>query len=417
MPQICGMFIFRTFLLASLLLQAVFGFSQIPKAGSWLFTMTRQGGLPVYTIAELHEYNGQWELVFINDTERLNVQTVQLSRDSLIFSMPVFETQFRLALQGDEHLVGSMTKSISTGQQVWQVEATYGAERRIPAAKGGTTVNLSGRWAMEFQRADGSWRPAVGELTQVGSKLTGTIINPSGDYRFLEGEVWDNHLYLTAFDGAHIYAFRAEVKNDSIIDHGLFFSGNLPGEHFKARRNPQAKLPELAPVAEMKKGMNQLSFRFPDLDSNMVSINDARFKNKVVIVQLMGSWCPNCMDETRFLSEFYNNQRTKDVEIVSLAYELSTDFHRSASSLRKFQQRFGVQYPMLITGARSADADKGAKTLPQLTDVKYFPTTIFIDKLGRVRKVHNGFYGPGAPDYYEAYRKEFFKTIEMLKAE
>jgi thiol-disulfide isomerase/thioredoxin len=149
----------------------------------------------------------------------------------------------------------------------------------------------------------------------------------------------------------------------------------------------------------------------------MVSLSDTRFQNKVVIVQLMGSWCPNCMDETKFLSDFYNSQQKPDVEVVSLAYELSTDFMRSANTLRKFQQRFGVRYPMLITGARSADPEKAAKTLPQLTDIKYFPTTIFIDKKGQVRDIHNGFYGPGAPEYFEAHKMKFLETVEALKQE
>jgi thiol-disulfide isomerase/thioredoxin len=284
-------------------------------------------------------------------------------------------------------------------------------------AVGKPEVSLQGRWAFEFQRPDGSWRPAVAELKQDGGRLTGTIINPSGDYRFLEGTVWGHQLYLTAFDGAHIYAFSGEATSDSVITNGIFFSGTAPGDRFRGKRDPKAQLPQLAPVAEMKPGQQYLQFRFPDLDSNMVSLQDPRFRDKVVIVQLMGSWCPNCMDETKFLSEFYNMQPPKDVEIISLAYELSTDFRRSATSLRKFQQRFNVQYPMLITGARSADNDKAAKTLPQLTDIKYFPTTIFLDKRGRVRNVHNGFYGPGAPDYFEAYKQSFFATINMLRAE
>jgi peroxiredoxin len=345
------------------------------------------------------------------------VEIPQSAGDSLNFQMPVFETAFSLKVTNEGQLNGIMTKGTSTGPQLWQVKAEEGAMSRIPQATGREKFNISGRWAFEFQRPDGSWRPAVAEWSQKGNKIKGTIINPSGDYRFLEGAVWDNQLYVTAFDGAHIYAFQATLTNDSTIEQGIFFSGKAPGDAFRGRRDPEAKLPELAPVSGMKPGQNTLSFRFPDTDSNFVSLTDARFKNKVVVVQLMGSWCPNCMDETKFLSDFYNGQKKKDVEIISLAYELSTDFHRSSLSLRKFKDRFGVQYPMLITGARSVDAEKAAKTLPQLTDIKYFPTTIFIDKKGKVRKVHNGFYGPGAKEYHDAYKKEFFEMIEELQGE
>ena len=387
------------------------------KQGNWLFTLARNGGLPVYVMAGVAQKGKQLQVTFINDAERILIENVIQKGDSLFFAMPLFETTFQLVIKNEGELTGMMSKGTSAGPQWWQVHATEGAMARIPEATGNEAVNISGRWAMEFQRADGSWRPAVAEWKQTGNHLTGTIINPSGDYRFLEGVVWGNQMYVTAFDGAHIYAFKATLANDSTMENGIFFSGKAPGDAFRARRDKNAKLPDLAPVAELKPGQNQLNFRFPDTDSNFVSITDARFKNKVVVVQLMGSWCPNCMDETKFLSEFYNNQKTKEVEMVSLAYELSTDFHRSANSLRKFRDRFGVQYPMLITGARSADADKGSKTLPQLTDVKYFPTTIFIDKKGNVRKVHNGFYGPGAGDYFEKYKLEFFETLEELKGE
>jgi hypothetical protein len=83
-------------------------------------------------------------------------------------------------------------------------------------ATGEPLVNLSGRWALEFQRPDGSWRPAVAELKQQGARLTGTIINPSGDYRFLDGAVWGRQFYLTAFDGAHIYALFRHGAGRSI---------------------------------------------------------------------------------------------------------------------------------------------------------------------------------------------------------
>ena len=411
------MLMYRIFLLTFFISSSIFSLAQTLKSGTWHFTLTREGGLPVYTIAEMAIKNQQWQITFINDTERILVEQTSLTGDSLNFSMPFFETAFQLKLTADGILTGTMTKGTSFATQVWKANAVYGAGARIPQSKGTAAVNISGRWAVKFQRTDGSWRPAVAEWKQTGNKLTGTIINPSGDYRFLEGEVWDHHLFVTAFDGSHIYAFQATIINDSTIEKGIFFSGNPPGDSFRAKKNAMAKLPELAQVAELKPDESSIAFRFPDTDSNLVSLNDDRFNNKVVVVQLMGSWCPNCMDETKFLSEYYNNQKIKEVEIVSLAYELSTDFQRSANSLQKFKNRFGVQYPMLITGARSADPEKAAKTLPQLTDIKYFPTTLFIDKKGRVRKVHNGFYGPGAGEYFEKYKTEFFETIEALKGE
>lgn len=417
MPQFCGMFVLRLFLCCAAFLQVSYLQAQPLQSGSWLFTLNRTGGLPVYVSVNLQNTHGQWQAVFRNDTETIEVPSILMRNDSLFFDMPVFESSFRLQMINGRKLVGVFTKGISTGYQEWQVEAKFGVTDRIPGSGLKAAYNISGKWSMSFQRPDSSWRPAIAEFVQTENRLTGTIINPSGDYRFLEGIVRGNNLYLTAFDGAHSYAFTATIANDSTIVGGLFFSGNPPGDAFKASKNAQATLEMPAALAELKPGQTTLSFRLPDLDSNMVSLTDDRFKGKVTIVQIMGSWCPNCMDETKFLSDYYNGQKMPQVEVVSLAYELSTDFARSAASLRKFKQRFNVRYPMLITGVKSADPDKAAKTLPQLTDIKYFPTTIFIDKQGRVRKVHNGFYGPGAPEYFEAFKKEFYATMKALLAE
>jgi thiol-disulfide isomerase/thioredoxin len=374
----------------------------------------RPGGIPVQVEASWQSEAKR--LHFVNDTEILEVNAITRVGDSIFFALPVFETAFRLRQTAPDTLKGILTKGIANGIQEWQVVA-HPAAGRVPQANQPALVNLSGRWAVEFQRADGSWRPAVAEWQQQGNRLTGTIVNPSGDYRYLEGAVWGRQFYLSAFDGAHIYAFTGHVPTDSTIANGIFFSGRAPGDAWRAVKNAHATLPDAGPVTGVVPGRQQLSFAFPDLDSNLVSLSDERFKGKVVVVQLMGSWCPNCMDETRFLNEFYLGQAKREVEVVALAYELSTNFGRSAAALRKLQARFGVAYPMLITGARSADADKAAKTLPQLTDIKYFPTTLFVDKTGRIRQVHSGFFGPGAPAYFQAYKQQFFETINRLLRE
>ena len=167
----------------------------------------------------------------------------------------------------------------------------------------------------------------------------------------------------------------------------------------------------------VKPGEESLDFSFKDLEGKQVSINSDRFKNKVVVVQLMGSWCPNCMDETIFLSDYYNKNKQRGVEVVALAYEYSTDWERSVKSLKKFQQRFNVQYPILITGVTSSDSLRTEKTLPQVTSIKFFPSSIILDKKGKIRKFDTGFVGPATGSHYIEYKKEFDKTIDNLLKE
>jgi hypothetical protein len=123
------------------------------------------------------------------------------------------------------------------------------------------------------------------------------------------------------------------------------------------------------------------------------------------------------MDETAFLSEWYKKNHQRGVEIIALAYEYSTDFERSRRDLLKFQQRFKVDYPVLITGVTVMDSLRTEKTLPQFTPIKTFPTSIVLDKKGKVRKIDTGFFGPGTGVYYERYKEEFERTVNDLLKE
>ena len=257
----------------------------------------------------------------------------------------------------------------------------------------------------------------MAEFKQNGSRLTGTFLNAGGDYRFLEGVVDGDTLRLSTFDGHHAYYFKAKIASGSAITGGSYVAGLTFNERWKAVRDEDAQLPDSLSAIELKPGEDRLSFRYPDLDSNLVSISDARFKNKVVVVQLMGSWCANCMDETAFLSDFYDKNKQRGIEMVALAYEYTDHFQRSRNSLRKFQQRFKVKYPMLITGVRAGDTLRTEKTLPQITTIKMLPSTIFIGKDGKVKKIHTGFNGPGTGAHYEQFKREFNDIIDALLKE
>jgi peroxiredoxin len=209
----------------------------------------------------------------------------------------------------------------------------------------------------------------------------------------------------------------ARLADAQHITNGHLYSGAAGRQEWTAFRNDTASLPDIAAMYLKNKDEDKPDFRFKDLDGKEVSLSDPRFKNKVVVIQLMGSWCPNCMDETAFLSEWYRNNHQRGVEVVALAYEYSTDFQRSEKSLRRFQQRFNVTYPMLITGVSVADTLRTEKTLPLFTPIKTFPTSIVLDKSGRVRKIDTGFAGPGTGVYYTRYKKEFEETIDALLKE
>lgn len=385
--------------------------------GQWRAAVVRNDQKEIVFNFETKYTQGKWTLQIRNGAEKLTVKNLYISKDSVNFEMPVFESSFKSAIQADGTLKGSWFKGTAQNTQEWAFKAEPGKSYRFLPADGKSLINISGRWEVSITRPNGTIRPAIAEFVQKGNYLTGTILTPSGDYRYLEGIVTGKQMFLSVFDGSHAYYFNANIESTTQLINGIFYAGISGQETWSAIKNAVAKLPEVGNTPQLKEGYTKLDFSFKDLDRNIVSIKDDRFKNKVVIVQVMGSWCPNCMDETRFLSEYYNQNKQRGVEIIALAYEYSTDYERSRNSLLKFKERFNVNYPMLVTGVWVNDSLKTEKTLPQISPIKVFPTTIFIDKQGNVRKIEAGFYGPGSGQYFEAFKKEFYATMDGLLKE
>jgi thiol-disulfide isomerase/thioredoxin len=385
------------------------------SSGWYRAAMERTDSAKLIFNFEVVQKNKQTVLYIRNATERLLVDDIKQRGDSVFIEMPFFESSFRLKLNKDQSLTGKWRKATSGTFLELPVHFVWGIKERFPVS----TVNknnIAGKWMVTFTRSNGTNRPVIAEFQQKDHFITGTFLTPSGDYRFLEGVVSNDSLYLSCFDGSHAYLFTAQIIANEMVN-GSFYSSASAVEKWIAVKNELATLPDTVQRTQLKPGESKLNFSFSDVKGNKVSINDARFKNKVVVIQLMGSWCPNCMDESRFLKEFYKEYKNKGVEIIALAYEYSTDFNRSKASVQKFINRFHIQYPVLIAPATVSDVQKTEKTLPQLTNINFFPTTIFIDKTGTVRKIHSGFYGPGTGEYYRQFKSEFYRTIQSLLAE
>jgi thiol-disulfide isomerase/thioredoxin len=385
------------------------------RTGWYRASIFREDGAEIIFNAEVQLKNGKHVMYIRNAAERLLVDDINIKGDSVNIEMPFFESFFRLQLQKDGKMVGKWFKAGSLKLLEFPVEFVYGNKDRFAVTKT-ATENSTGRWQVAFTRPNGTDRPALAEFQQKGSLLTGTFLTPSGDYRFLEGIINGDSLLLSCFDGSHAYLFTATISGNE-IKNGMYYSSAVPVEKWRATKNEKAALPDTTQTTQLKPGESKLNFTFKDVSGKNVSINDARFKNKVVVIQIMGSWCPNCMDESQFLSSFYKEYKSKGVEVVALAYEYSTDFNRSKASIQKFINRFGIKYPVLITPTTTSDDQRTEKTLPQLTPIRSFPTTIFLSKNGNVAKIHQGFYGPGTGDFYTEYKAEFYRTIRSLLAE
>ncbi|MBS1604577.1 MAG: TlpA family protein disulfide reductase [Bacteroidetes bacterium] len=381
------------------------------RNGPWRAYLERQDGNNIVFNFEVKDSAGKKVLYMRNAGERLLVDDVSVEGDSVIIRMPFYESQLRAVITPEGNLNGVWMRHLVSDWQVVPFKAFYGFDYRWIAQKG--KANVEGRWAAVFRSVNGSDTTfRVGEFKQRGDRVTGTFLDAGGDLRYLEGVVSGDSLKLSTFDGTHAYFFSAKIEGNRLVG-GQQYSGPVGHETWTAVKDARAHLEDQFAMTKWKKDM-PFTFRFRDIDGREVSLNEPRFKGKVVLVQIMGSWCPNCMDETRFLSGFYNEYHSKGVEIVGLAYERSTDFERSQNSLRTFQQRFQVKYPMLITGVAVGDPQRTEKTLPQIEKIMNFPTTIFVNKKGQIEKIHTGFSGPGTGAHYEEQKQEFYDMVNGM---
>jgi len=381
------------------------------KPGIWRGATKTAKGVEIPFNFEVSNVAGQTHLAIINGAERFKVTDVKYKGDSVFIHMPLFDSEFRLK-QMAGNLTGKWIKNGGTKYTIMDFTATPNTLWRFKTPQK-PAANITGRWSVPFV-SDGKTDLTVGEFKQVGAKVTGTFLSTTGDYRFLEGVITGNDLYLSCFDGGHNYLFTAKVNGNKITG-GKFYAGLTSVDDWSGVKDPNAKLPDPFSLTALKSGYKKLAFTFKDINGNKVSLTDKRFKNKVIIVQILGSWCPNCMDETAYMVNYYKKFHPKGVEVIGLAYERTTDFTKSQRTLKQLKTRFNIPYPLLITGYTPANGDP-AKSLPMMAKILGFPTTIMIDRKGDVRKIHTGFSGPGTGEHYTDFITEFERlTTHMLE--
>lgn len=397
----------KGFTLLILLFVYAGGFAQQKLTnGIWRGVLHTQGGELPFNF-DVKDTAGHQQIAIINGNERFKVNDIKIKGDSVLIQMPLFDSEFKLSFEG-KALNGNWIKHLGERDVATPFTAEPGIAYRFKAGDA-PKYNVAGRWSAII----GAEEPdtTVAEFKQTGAKVTGTFLTTTGDYRFLEGTVEGDKLYLSCFDGGHAFLFTANIQDNNTLSDGKF--GRTT---WHATRNANAKLPDAFSLTALKPGYKKLDFSFPDLNGKTVSLSDSRFKNKVVVIEIMGSWCPNCMDQTAYLVQYYQKYHRKGVEVVDLAYERTTDFNKSKASLLREKEHFNIPYPILITGFTN-NKKETAKSLPALANFFSFPTTLIIDKKGDVRKIYTGFSGPGTGEYYTEFISQFEKITDDLLAE
>jgi len=385
----------------------------VPQIGLYRAVLRLPGGDAPFGL-EIAQEQQHYVLYLINGAERTRVSNVRVADGEITALFPGYENSLRATMRRDR-LEGSVTLIKAGGkEQVIPFVATLGDTYRFHAEATTDNADVDGTWDATFTNDKGETSKAILLLEQHHDRVTGSAMTPTGDHRFLEGQMRGDELQLSTFAGGLAYLYKLKVGKSGALE-GDYWQGLASHEKVAARRNDSATLEGAGKQTQLRDSRQPFAFTFPDVDGNPVSLTDARFRGKVVLVTLGGTWCPNCHDEAQFLVPFYGEHRDQGFEIVALMFERHGEFAKAARAVRRYREDLGIEFPTLVAGL--SETDDASKALPMLSGVYGFPTAILVDRNGTVRSIHVGFAGPATGRHHDEHVKEFREEVERLLAE
>jgi len=387
----------------------------LPEKVNLKFDEVTQGELP-FNFEVVYDTEDRFHIELINGEERIRVDDItigldrQTAKDTIVIDFPVFDSYIRAIFE--QNVMEGEWVVRNRENYVIPFVARHGQAHRFTTLRKEPLMDLSGRWEVRFGLDTDEPYPAVALFQQDGNHLTGTFLTETGDYRYLEGTVQADKLYLSTFDGSHAFLFEAKIGPDSSLV-GSFRSGTHYQTIWEARPNPDAALRDPASLTQLRDADEPISFAFPDTGGELVSLEDPRYAGKVKIVYLFGTWCPNCRDATNFLVSYLAEGAPDDIAIIGLAFEKYRDPQKARQAIRTYREQLEVPYELLHAGY--FDKEAAGEAFPMIDEVFAYPTFLILDRENKVRYLHTGFSGP-ASDAYQDFKTAFNTYIERIRA-
>lgn len=367
------------------------------------------GELP-FTFEVKYGTGDSLEILVYNGSERVSLKNIRYGRDKATAKDTVYASfdgydTYLTAIFEERLMEGYWHVNYRDGYKI-KFKAFYGDDRRFRLPFVDDNADFSGRYKVSFSTGTEKEYPAIGDFVQKGNKLYGTFLTETGDYRFLEGNVSGDKASLSCFDGAHAYLFEMKKQGDAIL--GEFRSGNHHRESFEGVKDENASLTNGFNLVKIVQP-NGVRFVLPDTKGKTVDTQNDPYKGKVKVYEIMGSWCPNCMDATTFLTEYQKSH--PEVMVTALAFERYQDQVKAMAALKTYVDAKKIEYPVLLAG--HYDKKTASTLIPQIEGIKAYPTLLLVDQNDRLVKVYSGFYGPATKEH-AAFIKELSATIDGI---
>lgn len=344
-----------------------------------------------------------------NGTERIIVRDIRMGvdrrtgRDTVWIDFPLYDAHIRAQYEEDA-LEGYWVVRNRKEYQI-RFKALHGQAHRFLQLPEPPAADVSGHWLCQFGLDTGKPDTMIGDFQQEGNALHGTFLSPTGDFRYLEGTVSGDRMFLSVFDGSHAYLFEAKILADGKLS-GIYRSGNHYKTYWEGERTTMHSSKDIANPYTLTRMRSDVPFTLtlPDTDGKLVSVHAPPYAGRPRILQVMGTWCPNCKDETEFLLNYLKVHPNPGFDVIGISFERHTDSVKAIQAIRTYKDKMGIPYPILIGGTHQKD--KAGKVLSMLENVVAYPTLIFLRPDGHVDAIHTGFSGPATDDYAE-FMKDF----------
>ncbi|MEP7270170.1 MAG: TlpA disulfide reductase family protein [Acidobacteriota bacterium] len=389
------------------------GASNKPPVGEWDASVVTPSGGRVDFRLRLEATPSGMKGLLVNGDESNESTSGSFDGNVLRLGFDYYDAKLEATLRGDQ-LEGSFTRQ-------WRHETlarSFAARRAQPRdmVPAGEFSRFKGNWVIRVTER-GKEQLSELSLTEGAGEIRATVMSLSGDWGTFTGRIEKGDLVLTRFDGINARLLRARQKDDQI--EGIIDMGTrVAPVEFKGERANAANLsnlPDPATATRMRNRSEPFHFSFVDFDGNLLASTDSRFTDKVVIVTITGSWCPNCHDEAPFLQELYDRYHGQGLEIIGLAFEYTGDAGRDAEQVRSFARRHRLTFPILLAG--TTDEGDLLRKLPQIENFSGYPTTIYIGRDGLVKHIHAGFEGRATGERFTRLKVKIEETVKSLLAE
>jgi thiol-disulfide isomerase/thioredoxin len=344
---------------------------------------------------------------FFNGDEKVTSTTGRFENGALVLSFDEYGTTLEATLK-EGRLEGQYSRGTRGAPYPFQ------AKRFAPVPVGDAEIPpIAGLWNIQVgksSKGEAAWQLIV---RQAGAEASAAILRVDGDTGTLTGAYRDGRFVLSHFSGARPLRLELTPNGDGTL--ALVQNKDKPltairADQARAKGLPQPSDPSR--FTSVKDPTEPFRFSFPGLDGRVVSNTDDKFRGKVILVTISGSWCPNCHDEAPFLGELYKKYRSRGFEVVSLSFEEEAQL-KNPVRVRAFIKRYGIDYTVLLPGEPKELTEK----IPQGVNLSSFPTTFLLGRDGRVRAVHAGFPGAASGDFHKQAKEEMTASVERLLAE